>query len=157
MTEITNPKILIVEDNVNTQQLYRDAFRAQGFQVLVTAGAEGNFSEAVSTFNPDIISMDLMIGEPKWGEEDRDGFDAMELLKQNHESKDIPVIVMTNFFEETKVERAKELGAVDYINLQSRPITEIPKVFLNYLNNTEVYIPVHPSFRAVDKTASPDA
>lgn len=141
------PKILIVDDTPANQDLFRQAFEMAGFQVLVSGEAEGNFAEAVAQFSPDIISMDIMIGESKWGEEGRDGFDAIRLLKENPESAKVPIIVMTNFFEDSKVELAKELGVVDYVNLQSHSIQKIPEIFLTYLANKDNYIAVHPSFR----------
>ena len=145
------PKILIVEDNPNSQKLFRDAFEAAGFHVVTTGEAEGNFVEAVLNFMPDIISMDIMIGKPQWGEEGLDGFDAVELLRQDERAKNIPIIMMTNFFEESKVERAKRLGVVNYINLPSHAIQNIPQIFLTYLNNQDMYVPVHPAFQVVDK------
>jgi CheY-like chemotaxis protein len=147
MNAYAKPKILMIEDNVNNQQLFRDAFESAGFQVLTTGGADGNFVEAVVSFSPDIISMDLMIGKPGWGDSGRDGFDAIELLKGDGMTKDLPIIVMTNFFEDGKVDRAKKLGVIDYINLQGHSISKIPDAFLEYLAEPEAYQPVHPSFR----------
>jgi len=147
MKEVRRPKILIIEDNTSNHPLFRQSFESAGFEVFITDTAEDDFIEAVHGLKPDIISMDIMIGKPN-GEVERDGLQAVELLKSDERTKNIPVMMLTNFFTEDKVERAKSLGVADYINLQSRVITQIPEIYLNYLANSELYIPVHPSFRA---------
>jgi len=135
----------MVEDNPNNHPLYRESFGAAGFEVFISDTAEADFVEAVAQMNPDIISMDIMIGKENQVIE-RDGLNAIELLKADERTKDIPVIVLTNFFEEGKVTKAKELGAVDFINLQAHDIKKIPDHFLLYLSNRKNYIPIHPSF-----------
>lgn len=150
MKEARRPKILIIEDNASNHPLFRQAFENAGFEVFISATAEDDFVEAVFGLKPDIISMDIMIGKPS-GEVERDGLQALELLKSDERTKNVPVIMLTNFFTDSKVEKAKSLGVVDYINLQSRVITQIPDIYLNYLANPELYIPVHPAFKATIK------
>ena len=101
------PKILIVEDDLNMHPLYTKAFEESGFEVVIFQTADGFFPEDVYNQKPDIISMDLMIG--KEGEEtERDGFDAIEVLKSDSRTYEIPIIVLSNFYEENRVRRAKE-------------------------------------------------
>ena len=146
MNKNNSKKILIVEDDLSNHPLFRKAFENSGFQVVISQNADGEFASDVSEVAPDIISMDLMIGKP-----DvvllRDGFDAIELLKGDERTKHIPIIVMTNFFEISKVERAKALGAADYVSLQGNSITEIPDIFTAYLKDPKHYNPTHPVFR----------
>lgn len=141
------PRILIVEDDPNNHPLYREVFERAGFHVLVSDNADGDFTNAVTTYAPDIISMDLMMGKQGVATL-RDGFAAIELLKSTAATKNIPVIVVTNFFEEEKVRRAKALGAVDFINVPGQTILRLPEPFQKYLDHPRRYIPVHPLFRA---------
>jgi len=138
--------ILIVEDNKLNFQLYRDAFEKNGFEVVLHENADGFFPETVSEIAPDIISMDLMLGNEGIATE-RDGFEAIEKLKSDLRTAHIPIIVLTNFFEESKVRRAKELGAVDFINLAGQAIQKIPLHYLRYLKDPKHYKPSHPIFR----------
>ncbi len=138
--------ILIVEDNKHNQHLYAEAFEKNGFDVVIVSDADGFFPEKVSEVNPDIISMDLMLGADGVGE-DRDGFEAMQMLKSDLRTADIPIMVLTNFFEEGKVRRAKELGAVDFINTAAFSIHTIPEHFVRYLEDPKNYKPSHPVFR----------
>lgn len=140
------PKILIVEDNVNNHQLFTKAFEASGFSVVICPYVDEGFIEDVVGIQPDIISMDIMIAGPNPALS-HDGLSAIEFLKADERTRDVPVMVLTNFFEETKVAAAKENGAVDFINLQGHSISAIPRIFKKYLEDPKHYIPSHPVFR----------
>ena len=141
------PKILIVEDDLNNHSLFRQAFEEKGFEVVIRETADGDFLPETIFFKPDIISMDLLIGKSD-AVTLLDGFQAIELLKTDDRTKGIPVIVLTNFFEEGKVQRAKELGAVDFLSLQGQSIKNVPDIFKRYLEDPAKYRPTHPIFRA---------
>lgn len=140
------PKILIIEDNEHNHKLYRDVFEKKGFDVTIKQHADGEFAEDVAALAPDIISMDLMIGLSGVPAE-RDGFQAIEVLKADLRTHEIPIFVMTSFFAEEKVRQAKELGAVDFISVPGQTFTRIPDYFLSYLEKPEKYEPIHPFFR----------
>jgi CheY-like chemotaxis protein len=140
------PRILIVEDNVHNHNLYKDAFERIGFEVVITPNADGYFIDMVNELHPDIISMDLMIGN-SGSVAEREGLDAIELLKGDLRTHEIPIIVLSNFFEESKVKRAKELGAIDYINLGGHSITKIPEYYKKYLDDPKHYKPIHELMR----------
>lgn len=139
------PKILIVEDNEHNHKLYRDIFEKAGFNVTIFQNADGTFAEDVAELSPDIIAMDLMIGLNGRPAE-RDGFQAIEVLKADLRTHEIPIFVMTSFFAEEKVARAKELGAVDFISVPGQTFSRIPDYFLNYLKNPQKYRPIHSLF-----------
>lgn len=139
-------RILIVEDDLHNHDLYRAAFEKEGFAVTLLPNADGFFAETVHELHPDIISMDLMIGKDG-GAAERDGLEAIEVLKQDLRTHSIPVFVLSNFFEDSKVHRAKELGVVDYINLASHAIAKIPAFYRRYLDDPQRYKPSHPLLR----------
>lgn len=62
----------------------------------------------VTTANPDLILLDLIL--PKVH-----GFEVLKKLKENPETKDIPIIVLTNLEAMGDVEKALELGATTYL------------------------------------------
>jgi CheY-like chemotaxis protein len=137
------PKILMVEDDLNNHELFRKSFSDAGFEVMICQTADGDFLGEVVGFRPDIISMDLMIGKDNEMVE-RDGFSAMRLLKQDERTKNIPIMVLTNFHQDEKIQEAKKLGAVDYINLQGQTITKLPAHFLSYINDSKRFNPFQP-------------
>ena len=136
----------MVEDSDSNYPLFTDAFEAGGFSVTIVSLVDEHFVDDVARAQPDIISMDIMIATTGL-EPSHDGLAALTLLKADERTKHIPVIVLTSFFEETKVERAKLEGAVDFINLQGHSITTIPKIFKRYLEDPTDYHPTHPTFR----------
>ncbi len=145
MSRNKQPKILIVEDDVNNHPVYRDAFTNAGFVVMISDTADGDFVSSVTGFAPDLISMDLMIG--KHGQPaERDGFDAITLLKQDERTANIPIIILTNFFQEANLSRAHELGVVDYVTIQGQTITQIAKRFRQYADNPKRYMPLREEF-----------
>lgn len=143
------PKILIVEDNKSNHLLFTEAFSAAGFSVTICPYVDAQFVEDVASIQPDIISMDIMIAGPA-GSGDYDGFSALALLKGDERTKHIPVMFLSNFFEESKINKAKAGGAVDFINLQGYAIKTIPAIFKHYLDNPERYRAIHEEFRKPD-------
>ena len=140
------PQILIIEDDLNNHPLFQEVFGAVGFDVTIRQTADGDFVNDVITAAPDIISMDIMIGKDGTAVE-REGLEAAKLLKSDERTKNIPIMMLTNFSEEHKVIRAKEIGAADFISLQGHTIREIPLIFLRYLENPMAYTPTNPHFR----------
>jgi len=141
-------KIFIVEDNPSNHELFTEAFAAAGFLVTIIPYVDETFLDDVFGIQPDIISMDIMIAGPGIDVPDA-GLEAIKTLKADERTRNIPVMVLTNFFEETKVERAKAEGAVDFINLQGQTMSTIPKIFKRYLEDPNDYRPVHPAFREI--------
>lgn len=140
------PTILMVEDNRNNHLMFTTAFEEAGFDVTIAQNAEEGFVERVATLKPDIISMDIMIGKSgadlKVG-----GLEALAMLKQDERTKKIPVMMLTHFYEDGKIDRAKELGAVDFLTMQSIRVEKLPEYFKSYLKAPRRYKAIHPAFR----------
>lgn len=105
---MTQGKILIVEDDVVLVRMYRKKFELEGFEIIPTySGGEG--LAAASREKPDCILLDLMMPGI-------DGFTVMKTLKEDANTKDIPIVVLTNLgTSKIFVEEAKRLGAKDYL------------------------------------------
>lgn len=139
------PRILIIEDNESNHPLFKAAFSAKGFDVVISQNGDGDFITDVVAIRPDIISMDLMLGKPNVDLE-RDGFDILKLLKEDERTTHIPVFILTSFFAEDKVIKARELGAADFISLPGHAMGTIPNFFSEYLKHPKRYKPVNPLF-----------
>lgn len=99
-------KILIVEDDVQLLNAYKMLLSTKGYDVL-TAGA-GQIGYAIAkSEKPDLIILDVMLPGGM------NGFDVLEQLKLFEDTKNIPVLIMTNLETEEKV--AKTIGAADYL------------------------------------------
>ena len=100
-------KILLAEDDKFISRAYKDGFQRVGF--FVEQAFDGN--EALKKARADnfnLILLDLIMPA-------KDGFETLADLKTDVKLKDIPVIVLSNLGQEGDVERAKGLGAVDYL------------------------------------------
>jgi two-component system cell cycle response regulator DivK len=104
----TNGKrILIVEDNALSLMLLNDLLEAHGYEILKT----GHGLEAIKLAQdnkPDLILMDIQLP-------DLSGFDVTRLLKQDDQTKCIPVIAVTAFAMLGDKAKALESGCDAYI------------------------------------------
>src|SRR3989344_3618292 len=104
---MSQKKILIVEDDIQTQRVYHNKLTSVGYAVILAAtGKEGLFS--AKKIKPDLVILDIML--PGTG---MNGFDVLEAMKKDSNLKNIPVLVLTNLDTEEKV--AKEIGANEYL------------------------------------------
>jgi len=100
-------KILVAEDDKFLLAAYAAKLKTSGFDAVLASDGE----EAVNktkTEKPDLILLDLVM--PK-----KDGFDVLYDLKNNPETKNIPVIILSNLGQEEDIAKGKKLGAVDYL------------------------------------------
>lgn len=99
--------ILIVEDNQNDRSRLENILVAAGYQIS-TAENGNQALAAVKRSRPDAIMMDVNMPE-------MDGYAATRVLRNEADTKDIPVILVTA--KDQKADRAwgQMLGARGYI------------------------------------------
>ena len=109
-------KILIIEDDVDSQDIYKEVLTAENFEVVSAInGNEGLV--LMKAHKPDLVLLDVMLPGGL------NGFDVLEQMKRNENLKNIPVIVLTNLDSEEKT--AKSIGATDYIVKTSATLSQI--------------------------------
>ncbi|MFA6027695.1 MAG: response regulator [Patescibacteria group bacterium] len=102
-------KVLIVEDDKFLAELISTKLDKEGYSVVAANDGETGLKKAQED-KPNIILLDIMLPG-------MDGFEVLENLKKDPASgtKDIPVIILSNFGQEEKVEKGLSLGAADYL------------------------------------------
>lgn len=102
-------KVLIVEDDKFLSELISTKLDKEGFNIALAGDGETGIKKA-EEFKPEIILLDIMLPG-------MDGFEVLEKLKSSTDAqlKNTPVIILSNFGQESKVERGLQLGAVDYL------------------------------------------
>jgi len=100
-------KILIVEDDSILSDLYNNTFSFAGYTTVIAKNGLEGFDKARQE-NPDIIFLDLMM--PKMN-----GLELIEELKKNETTKNIPVVILSNFSDEKLAKEAMAKGALAYI------------------------------------------
>ena len=100
-------KILVVEDEEILLTGLKEELESGGYTVQgASDGVEG--VEQAKTFKPELILLDLLM--PKM-----DGMEMLQKLKADAETRDIPVVILTNLSDYEKISEALSLGAMDYL------------------------------------------
>lgn len=100
-------KILFIEDEAALQEAFGEILKQAGYEIIMALDGEIGLRLAKSE-RPDLILLDLVL--PKFH-----GFEVLKKLKQDPETEEIPVIVLTNLEKAEDVEKAIELGAKTYL------------------------------------------
>lgn len=101
-------KILLVEDDKFFREFYAQKLREKGIEVLQAENGEAGL-KAVQENRPDVILLDIIMPV-------KDGFEVLEALSQNENTKTIPVLVFSTLGQEKDIEKAMSLGARGYVN-----------------------------------------
>ena len=110
-------KILFIEDELSLQKTVNEIFIQEGFKMLSALDGEEGL-KLIKKEKPDLILLDLIL--PK-----KDGFEVLKEIKEDKETKDIPVIVLTNLEGVGDVEKALSLGAATYLVKASYELEDI--------------------------------
>lgn len=100
-------RILLVEDDDALASVYIARLQAEGFDIRRVANGEEALATARS-YQPDLVVLDVMM--PKVS-----GFDVLDILRNTPETAKLKVIMLTALSQEADQERAKSLGADDYL------------------------------------------
>jgi len=100
-------KVLFIEDESALQKTFVDILKQEGYEMISALDGETGLRLA-KTQKPDLILLDLILPRVN-------GFEVLKKLKGDKETKDIPVIVLTNLEGIGDVEKAIELGATTYL------------------------------------------
>lgn len=109
--------ILFIEDEPVLQKAVGEIVRKEGYEMVSALDGELGIKLAKEK-KPDLILLDLIL--PK-----RDGFEVLNNLKSDEETKSIPIIVLTNLGEMENIEKAIELGATTYLIKSDYTLKEI--------------------------------
>ena len=108
MQESEEVQVLLVEDDQALAQMYRVKLERDGYTVRVA----GDGIEALAMFDddwlPDLIFLDIRL--PRM-----DGLAFLERLRGSQRTKNIPVVIVSNYSEEELVSRGLQLGALEYL------------------------------------------
>ncbi len=107
---MTNKKraITIVDDDEFLLDMYAIKFRKEGY--AVTTYSDGSSAiDGISESNPDIVLLDVVMPG-------MDGIEVLQKLKSEENTKDIPVVLMTNLDGEDVRKRGAQSGALYFIN-----------------------------------------
>ena len=100
-------RILIVEDDMDTSDMLRAYFEAQGYEVMTAAWGNDALQVCQESL-PDLIIQDIRLP-------DINGYEVTRQLRRGLRTRQIPVIFLTEKRERGDRIAGLKLGAVDYI------------------------------------------
>lgn len=102
-------RVLLVEDDPLLIDLYRERFGEEDCQLLVAT--DGRQALKMVDDSVDLVLLDVLLPE-------LNGFEVLRALKRHPDTRDVPVIVLTNLGSEQSdkdKQLALSLGAIDYL------------------------------------------
>ena len=114
-------KILIVDDDSEIRELVDLTLGSNGYQIFHAA----NGPDAIETARmetPDLIIMDIIMPGTI------DGLEATRILKNDPETRDKPIIILSGRGQEIEREEGLEAGATDYFTKPFSPLALIKKI-----------------------------
>ena len=100
-------EILIVDDDANIRSLLDYRLAKEGYSVILCATGEEALDRIVRD-QPDLVILDLVLPG-------LDGWEVIDLLKQDKETCDIPILVLTAYGFEENRKRGSELGVSGFL------------------------------------------
>jgi len=122
-------KILVVDDDESLCSIITTALGKEGFATLSSKTGKDALNKARGD-NPDLILLDQVLP-------DISGNEVLKQLKLEDQTKNIPVMMITNFSQEEFVNQAINEGAIDYIFKYKVEIQDIVNKIKNALKKDD--------------------
>lgn len=115
--------VLFIEDDPEIAHMYKLKLEIDGYAVAVAPDGEEGLRQARAA-RPDLIFLDIRLPRA-------DGFRVLEELRADTATKDIPVVILSNFGEQEQIDRGLRLGALEYLikaeTAPARLSSELPR------------------------------
>lgn len=113
-------KLLIADDELGIRRLVRMTLESDQYEIIEAADAQEALGMA-RAHRPELVLLDVMM--PKGT-----GFDVCRALKQDPETKDITVVMLTARSQKSDVAEGEVAGADDYFTKPFSPVNLVRKV-----------------------------
>ncbi|EKD91360.1 MAG: hypothetical protein ACD_30C00018G0008 [uncultured bacterium] len=124
-----NPRLIIIEDEEPIRELYKRQLTLAGMQTDGFAnGKEG--LEAISKTQYNLLLLDIMLP-------DMNGLEILKQIKANPQTKDLPVLLLTNLGQDAVIKEGFQLGAEGYMIKAAYTPDQIVQEVKNILQRTQ--------------------
>ncbi len=106
-----NKTILVVDDTIENLDIL--GVLLEKYDVIDAINGEDAL-EILDDEKVDLILLDIMMP-------DMDGYEVCKRLKENENTKDIPVVFITAKSDEDSIEKAYDIGGIDYVTKPFKP------------------------------------
>jgi CheY-like chemotaxis protein len=119
-------KILLIEDDELMLRMYQRVLSIEGFAVEMAVDGQAGYDKA-KVFQPDLILLDVMMPV-------MNGLQTLEKLKQDPETKNFPVFMLTNLANKPDADFALKKGALKYLIKSDYDAKEVVVAIKEFLN-----------------------
>jgi DNA-binding response OmpR family regulator len=116
---MAKPKILIIEDDKSLVRIIEEALDPKKFEVTLALESDEGLEKAILE-QPAVIVLDILLPG-------KSGFECLKKLKERKETREIPVIILSNLGQDEEVRTGLEMGAIDYLVKADFTIDEVVK------------------------------
>jgi PleD family two-component response regulator len=133
MEEIEKKRtILIVDDDNFMLDMYSIKFKERGFDVNASNDPKDALKKLREGLSPSVILFDMVMP-------DVDGLEFLAILRKEKLAAQMVLVAISNQWEESYMEKAKELGADDYIikadTIPSEVLDKVEEIIKNHNQN----------------------
>jgi CheY-like chemotaxis protein len=118
-------KLLIIEDDPYVFRLYQHLFKIKNYAAEFASTGEEGLIKA-QTINPDVILLDMRMPGIN-------GLEVLQTLKENQLTKSIPVLVLSNDYDDVIEDSALKAGASEYLVKSQFDPDDLVEKIENYL------------------------
>lgn len=127
---MSSSKLLLADDSITIQKVVNLTFADEGIEVISVS--DGNAAmEKFAEVSPDLVMADVNMPG-------LDGYRICELIKQDDETKQVPVVLLVGSFEPFDEEEAKRVGANDYLTKPFQSIRQLVEKVSDLLSESKV-------------------
>jgi CheY-like chemotaxis protein len=118
-------KVLIIEDDEFLRAIAAKKIQGDGYEVAVAVDGPSAVTTA-ETEKPDLILLDLLLPGLS-------GFEVLAKIRAMPDLKNIPVLIFSNLGQQEDIEKAKGLGATDFLVKANFTLEEVSAKIKSYL------------------------
>lgn len=117
--KLEGKKILCVEDDVFLSDLIAKKITDNKGKLFHASNGEDAL-KIIETNKPDMVLLDVILPGP-------DGFEILKKIRENPETKNLPVIILSNLGQKNDLEKGKHYGATKFLIKATVSLEEIVK------------------------------
>lgn len=109
--------VLWVEDDAFLRDIISKKLTNKQCKLLAAVNADETFA-VLEKETPDIIMLDILLPG-------MNGYEILEKIKSNPKTKDVPIVVLSNFGQKSEIEKGIRLGAEKFLIKATLTLDEI--------------------------------
>jgi len=144
---VSKRKLLLADDSITIQKVVNLTFADEGIEVIAVGDGDAAMKKFVED-TPDLVMADVNMPGV-------DGYRICEMIKQDDETKHIPVILLVGSFEPFDEEEARRVGADDYLTKPFQSIRQLVNKVTDLLNSANGEAPISVEETAPSESSEP--